>query len=159
VRSLTEVLMKELEVSPDRSFQGGLRAARRAVRLLNMLGCSTQACKLFLELSSSIIKTQLKRTMREGVTVLFITQLGHIFFSNVKDIMSEFLKSFPSSPSCMSAFVVWVGVELTNFTSLLNKHIFLPQSSLDSIAECFTSIRKQCAEVCFHQNLGCLNKI
>jgi len=42
VRALTEVLMKELEVSPDKSLQGGLRAARRAVRLLNQLGRSTQ---------------------------------------------------------------------------------------------------------------------
>lgn len=39
---LTEVLMKELEVNPDKSLQGGLRAARRAVRLLNQLGRSTQ---------------------------------------------------------------------------------------------------------------------
>ncbi|CAB3360658.1 Hypothetical predicted protein [Cloeon dipterum] len=147
VRSLTEVLMKELEVSPERSFQGGLRAARRAVRLLNLLGCSTQACKLFLDLSSSVIKTQLKRTMREGVTVQFITQLGDIFFSNVKDVMQEFLKSFPSTSSCLSSFVVWAGLELTAFVALLNKHIFLPQSSLDAIAECFTSIRKLCTEL------------
>lgn len=39
---LTEMLMKELEVNPDKSLQGGLRAARRAVRLLNKLGRSTQ---------------------------------------------------------------------------------------------------------------------
>lgn len=40
--NLTEVLMKELELNPDKSLQGGLRAARRAVRLLNKLGRSTQ---------------------------------------------------------------------------------------------------------------------
>lgn len=34
--------MKELEVNPDKSLQGGLQAARRAVRLLNQLGRSTQ---------------------------------------------------------------------------------------------------------------------
>lgn len=38
--------MKELEVNPDKSLQGGLQAARRAVRLLNQLGRSTQV--LFL---------------------------------------------------------------------------------------------------------------
>ncbi|CAG2067708.1 unnamed protein product, partial [Timema podura] len=43
-KALTEVLMKELEVSPDKSLQGGLRAARRAVRLLNQLGRATQVC-------------------------------------------------------------------------------------------------------------------
>lgn len=40
--TLTETLMRELEVNPDKSLQGGLRAARRAVRLLNQLGRSTQ---------------------------------------------------------------------------------------------------------------------
>lgn len=44
-RALIEVLMKELEVSPDKSLQGGLRAARRAVRLLNQLGRSSQVSK------------------------------------------------------------------------------------------------------------------
>lgn len=46
--ALTEVLMKELEVTPDKSLQGGLRAARRAVRLLNQLGRSTQVRKFKL---------------------------------------------------------------------------------------------------------------
>lgn len=40
--TLTETLMRELEVNPDKSLQGGLRAARRAVRLLNELGRSSQ---------------------------------------------------------------------------------------------------------------------
>lgn len=34
--------MKELEVSPEKSLQGGLRAARRAVRLLIALQKTTQ---------------------------------------------------------------------------------------------------------------------
>lgn len=43
--ALTETLMRELEVDPDKSLQGGLRAARRAVRLLNQLGRSTPVSK------------------------------------------------------------------------------------------------------------------
>lgn len=43
--ALTETLMRELEVNPDKSLQGGLRAARRAVRLLNELGRSSQVNK------------------------------------------------------------------------------------------------------------------
>jgi hypothetical protein len=188
VRALTEVLMKELEVSPDKSLQGGLRAARRAVRLLNQLGRSTQvgasavvfvwiglqisqslklskqgicymlgkynaliekkitpwyqslmvehncfhsiyeifhwsrsyywrqpfikpiilffvisqACDLFLKLCSTILKTQLKRVKREGATVLYVRQIGGIFFSNLTDMTREFLRAFPHSPSCAS---------------------------------------------------------
>jgi len=39
---LTLVLTKELQVSPDKSHKGGLRAARRAVRILNQLDKSSQ---------------------------------------------------------------------------------------------------------------------
>lgn len=42
IQSLTEVLTKELQVSPDKSHKGGLRAARRAVRILNHLDKSSQ---------------------------------------------------------------------------------------------------------------------
>lgn len=45
VASLITALTSELTVSPDKSLQGGLRAARRSVRLLNKLGRSNQVCK------------------------------------------------------------------------------------------------------------------
>ncbi|PNF29098.1 hypothetical protein B7P43_G12612 [Cryptotermes secundus] len=147
VRALTEVLMKELEVSPDKSLQGGLRAARRAVRLLNQLGRSTQACDLFLKLCSSILKTQLKRVKREGATVLYVQQIGGIFFSNLTDMTREFLRAFPHSPSCASAFVMWAGSELTHLTSHLIKQVFMPQSSITMLAECVTCVRNQCDQL------------
>ncbi|KAI4465406.1 exocyst complex component 8 [Holotrichia oblita] len=56
--TLIDVLMKELEVNHDKSLQGGLRAARRAVRLLNQLDRSMQSCELFLKLCSSMLKIQ-----------------------------------------------------------------------------------------------------
>ncbi|GLH13582.1 Exocyst complex component 8 [Gryllus bimaculatus] len=148
VKSLIEVLMKELEVSPDKSLQGGLRAARRAVRLLNQLGRSTQACDLFLKLCTSILKVQLKRVKREGATVLYVRQLGGIFFSNLTDMAREFLRAFPNSPSCASAFVGWAGSELTHLTSHLIKQVFMPQSSISTLAECVTCVRDQCDQLC-----------
>ncbi|XP_068084288.1 exocyst complex component 8 [Anabrus simplex] len=148
VKALIEVLMKELEVSPDKSLQGGLRAARRAVRLLNQLQRSTQACDLFLKLCTSILKIQLKRVKREGATVLYVRQLGGIFFSNLTDMAREFLRAFPNSPSCASAFVVWAGAEMTHLTSHLIKQVFMPQSSITTLAECVTCIRSQCDQLC-----------
>ncbi|KAJ9594195.1 hypothetical protein L9F63_014355, partial [Diploptera punctata] len=146
-KNLTEVLMKELQVSPDKSLQGGLRAARRAVRLLNQLGRSTQACDLFLKLCSCILKTQLKRVKREGATVLYVRQMGGIFFSNLTDMAREFLRAFPHSPSCASAFVVWAGSELTHLTSHIVKQVFMPQSSITMLAECVTCVRSQCDQI------------
>lgn len=147
-RALIEVLMKELEVSPDKSLQGGLRAARRAVRLLNQLGRSSQACDLFLKLCSSILKTQLRRVKREGATVVYVKHLGGIFFSNMMDMASEFLRAFPNSPSCASALVVWAGSELTHLTSHLVKQVFMPQSPISTLSECVVSIRSQCDQLC-----------
>jgi len=43
-QGFTLVLTKELQVSPDKSHKGGLRAARRAVRILNQLDKSSQVC-------------------------------------------------------------------------------------------------------------------
>lgn len=148
VKALTDVLTKELTVSPDKSLQGGLRAARRAVRLLNKLSCSTQACDLFLKLCSSILKAQLKHVKREGATVLYVRQLGGIFFTNLADMAREFLRAFPNSPSCASAFVVWASSELTLFTSHLIKQVFMPQSAITSLAESVTCIRGQCDQLC-----------
>jgi len=42
VRQLSEVLMNELRVTPEKSLQGGPRAASRAVLLLTRLGQASQ---------------------------------------------------------------------------------------------------------------------
>ena len=42
IKQLTEGLMSELQVSPERSLRGGPRAARRAVAQLIRLGKSSQ---------------------------------------------------------------------------------------------------------------------
>ncbi|KAG5870032.1 hypothetical protein JTB14_026613 [Gonioctena quinquepunctata] len=142
--NLTEVLMKELEVNPDKSLQGGLRAARRAVRLLNKLGRETQSCDLFLKLCSSMLKTQCKRVKREGSTSTYIRNLSSVVFTNMCHMSEEFLRAFPDSPSCASAYVVWASGELSLFTTHFAKQVFMPQTSLSTVTECVVLIRTQC---------------
>ncbi|CAH1105110.1 unnamed protein product [Psylliodes chrysocephalus] len=142
--SLTEVLMKELEVNPDKSLQGGLRAARRAVRLLNQLGRETQSCNLFLKLCSSMLRTQCKRVKREGSTTTYIRHLSSVVFTNMCHMSDEFLRAFPDSPACASAYVVWASNELLQFTTHLIKQVFMPQTSLATITECIILVRTQC---------------
>ena len=48
IKQLTEGLMSELQVSPERSLRGGPRAARRAVAQLIRLGKSAQVCTYFI---------------------------------------------------------------------------------------------------------------
>lgn len=149
VASLISALTSELTVSPDKSLQGGLRAARRSVRLLNKLGRSNQACDMFLRLCTSILKTQLKRVKREGATVIYVKRLGGIFFSNLADMTKEFhVRAFPNSPAAASVFVVWASQELSHFTSHLIKQIFMPQVSLTTLAECVETVRSQCQQLC-----------
>ncbi|KAJ3653241.1 hypothetical protein Zmor_012503 [Zophobas morio] len=146
--NLTEVLMKELEVNPDKSQQGGLRAARRAVRLLNQLGRSTQSCDLFLKLCSSILKTQCKRVKRECSTAMYVRHLSSVVFTNMCHMTEEFLRAFPSSSSCSSAYVVWASNELSLFTSHFIKQVFMPQTSLSTLTECVVLVRSQCERLC-----------
>lgn len=144
---LTEVLMKELEVNPDKSLQGGLRGARKAVRLLNQLGRSRQSCDLFLKLCSSMLKTQYKRVKREGSTNMYVRYLSSVVFTNLCHMTEEFLRAFPDSPSCTSAFIVWASTELNLFTTHFVKQVFVPQTNLSTLAECVVLIRFQCERV------------
>lgn len=142
--TLTEVLMKELEVNPDKSLQGGLRAARKAVRLLNQLGRSTQSCDLFLKLCSSMLKTQYKLVKREGSTNMYVRYLSSVVFTNLCHMTEEFLRAYPNSSSCTSAFIVWSSTELSLFTTHFVKQVFVPQTSLSILAECVLLVRDQC---------------
>ncbi|CAH0556750.1 unnamed protein product [Brassicogethes aeneus] len=146
--SLTEVLMKELEINPDKSLQGGLRAARRAVRLLNQLGRSTQSCDLFLKLCSSMLKIQCKRVKREGSTSTYIRHLSSVVFTNMCHMTDEFLRAFPESSVCASAYIVWASSELSSFSAHFIKQVFVPQTSLATITECVFLVKTQCERLC-----------
>lgn len=103
-RSLVDVLTKELESSAEaKSLQGGgLRSARRVVKLLIQLNRSAQACQLYLRLCGAVLKARLKRVKREGATAPYVKQLSAIAFSNIVEITKEFLKIFPQSTNCTS---------------------------------------------------------
>lgn len=121
--SLVDVLTKELELSAEaRSLQGGgLRSARRAVRLLIQLDRSAQGCQLYLKLCSAALKARLKRVKREGATVPYIKQLSAIAFSNIVDTSQEFLKIFPDYTNCTSG----------------NGNDLIPNSSCQSLVKVF----------------------
>ncbi|MPC31991.1 Exocyst complex component 8 [Portunus trituberculatus] len=147
VKSLVEVLQAELRVTPDRSLQGGPRAARRATTLLVKLNKSSQACELFLGHRGAILKAGLKRLRLEGKTVLYVRQLCSIFFHNLLETAREFTKAFFSNPSCTSAFVVWAHGEVNNFASMFSRHVFTTQSALTTVAECVRRADRHCQQV------------
>ncbi|KAI4497387.1 hypothetical protein M0802_007398 [Mischocyttarus mexicanus] len=148
-RSLIDVLIKELELSSkSKSLQGGgLRSARRIVRLLIQLNRSAQGCKLYLRLCSTMLEARVKRVKREGAIVPYIRQLSAIAFSNIADMAKEFLKLFPQSTNCTSGLVVWCSQEIKYLTLHLTSLLFIPQVSLSVLSECIVAVRSHCDQL------------
>ncbi|XP_014469738.1 PREDICTED: exocyst complex component 8 isoform X2 [Dinoponera quadriceps] len=148
-RSLVNVLTKELESSAEaKSLQGGgLRSARRVVKLLIQLNRSAQGCHLYLRLCSAVLKARLKRIKREGTTAAYVKQLSAIAFSNIVEIAREFLKTFPQSTNCTSGLVVWCSQEVKHLTSHLAKQLFMPQVTLSTLVECIVTVRSHCDQL------------
>ncbi|XP_076683569.1 exocyst complex component Exo84 [Andrena cerasifolii] len=148
-RSLVDVLTKELELGAEaKSLQGGgLRSARRVVRLLIQLNRGAQACQLYLRLCSAVLKARLKRVKREGPIAPYVKQLSAIAFSNIVEIAKEFLKIFPQSTNCTSGLVVWCSQEVKHLTTHLTKQLFVPQVSLSTLVECIVSVRSHCDQL------------
>ncbi|KAK7469557.1 hypothetical protein BaRGS_00036405 [Batillaria attramentaria] len=147
VKQLTDGLMSELQVSPERSLRGGPRAARHAVTQLIRLGKSAQACELFLKNRSAVIRYNIRQLKFEGATTLYIRCLCTVFFSSLSDTAKEFLKAFPDHYGCYSAFVIWAKHELISFVSIFRRQVFESKASLTTIAECVQLAKKHCAEL------------
>lgn len=147
VKLLTEGLMSELQVSPERSLRGGPRAARRAVAQLIRLSRSAQACDLFLKNRSAIIKYNIRQLKFEGATSLYIRCLCGVFFSSLSETGREFHKAFPQHRGCFSAFIVWSKLEMETFIKIFKRHVFDSKSNLPTIAECVSIASKHCEEL------------
>ncbi|XP_029157447.1 exocyst complex component 8 [Nylanderia fulva] len=148
-RSLVNVLTKELELSAEaKSLQGGgLRSARRTVKLLIQLNRSAQACHLYLRLCSAMLKARLSRIKRESTTVAYVKQLSAIAFSNIVEIAREFLKTFPQSTNCTSGLIVWCSQEVKHLTSHIAEQLFVPQVTLSILVECIVAVRGHCDQL------------
>nr|CAG4646074.1 EOG090X021B [Macrothrix elegans] len=143
IRQLSEVLMNELRVTPDKSLQGGPRAASRAVLLLSRLGQASQACDLFLKHRSALLKHNLRQLKTEGATTIYIKRVTGLFFPFIVDTGHEVSRVFPKNKVCASAFVVWARNEVQKFGNHFRKHVFISGSTLSTIAECVSLVRNQ----------------
>jgi len=75
---LIQVLASEL--STQKSFQGGPRTARNAVKLLCRLGRSSQASDLFLKHREAILQASLKGGKIESATATYVRRQAVVFF-------------------------------------------------------------------------------
>jgi exocyst complex component 8 len=100
IRQLSEILMNELRVTPDKSLQGGPRAACRAVLLLYRLGQASQACDLFLKHRTALLKHNLRQLKTEGATALYIKRITGLFFPFVVETGREISRAFTNNKVC-----------------------------------------------------------
>ncbi|XP_041971932.1 exocyst complex component 8 [Aricia agestis] len=157
---LTDILLKELDVTDNWSPRGGLRSSRYPVLILTKFNMTSQACELFLDICSRIVKAHIKGVQLEGSIQSYVNQVGEVFFCTLSDALSEFTSLFPKNK--LSAFIVWASMQLRLLMSQIIKQVFTPQCPLDSVLECVQSLRDQCTLFCefgldlrFHLN-SCL---
>jgi len=144
---MSEVLMSELRVTPDKSLQGGPRGASRAVLLLSRLGQASQACDLFLKHRTALLKHNLRQLKTEGATVLYINRVTGLFFPFVVETGREISRVFSKNKVCASVFVVWSRNEVAKFSNNFKKHVFTPQSTLSTVADCVSMLRSRCEQL------------
>lgn len=94
--------MSELRVTPEKSLQGGPRAASRAVLLLTRLGQASQACDLFLKHRTALLKHNLRQLKTEGATVLYFKRITSLFFPFIVETGREISRVFINNKVCAS---------------------------------------------------------
>ncbi|XP_033104585.1 exocyst complex component 8-like [Anneissia japonica] len=147
IELLTDVLIRELSVSPDRSLRGGPQVTRRPVRELIRLGRAIKACDLFLKNRSEAIKQSIRQLRIEGATTVYITKLCNVFFTHMFETGKEFRKAFSNHPGCFSAFVVWANAELKGYVNHFSRQALAKQTNLSVVAECVIIARTYCSKL------------
>lgn len=139
--SLSSVLMQELSGLQSRSLQAALRSSRRPLKLLVEMGKAREACGILLRVCSSAIRSSQRQARRNNLAV------SELFFCDVAQVASEFLRAFSSKASCTSALIVWCNMELQHFTSQLIKHYLTKDTQLETIAKVVEGVRQPCSKL------------
>lgn len=139
--TLSSVLMQELSNSQSRSLQAALRSSRRPLKLLVEMEKAREACGILLRVCSSAIRTSQRQARRNNLAV------SELFFCDVAQVASEFLRAFSSKVSCTSALIVWCNMELQYFASQLIKHYLTKDTQLEMVARVVEGVRDPCSKL------------
>ncbi|XP_055375200.1 exocyst complex component 8 [Condylostylus longicornis] len=139
--SLSNVLIEELSNCQVRSLQAALRSSRRPLKLLAEMGKARQACGKLLKVCSNAIRMTQREARRNNA------EISELFFCDLSQVVSEFLRAFSNQPACVSSLVVWCNTELRYFSNQLIKHYLTKGSQLENVAKCVEGVRKPCAKL------------
>ncbi|XP_063704483.1 exocyst complex component 8 isoform X2 [Culicoides brevitarsis] len=135
-RKLASDLLRELS-----NIQSGnlpVRICRRPLKILIEMGKSREACGNFLRVCTMSIRSSQRQARRNNLSI------SDLFFCDVAQVASEFLRAFKNNMACTSALVVWCNSELKYFVSQLVKHYLTKGTPLENIAIIVESIRVPC---------------
>ncbi|CAD7093646.1 unnamed protein product [Hermetia illucens] len=138
---LSNVLIHELSIYQNRNLQATLRSTRRPLKLLGEMGKARQACATFLKVCTSGIRSAQREARRNNLEV------SELFFCDLAEVATEFMRAFKSQAACVSCLVVWCNTELRYFASQLVKHYLTKGSQLEAVAKCVEGVRAPCAKL------------
>lgn len=138
-QKLASVLLQELSNAQSRNLP--VRGSRRPLKLLIEMGKAREACGILLRVCTTAIRTSQRQARRNNLAV------SELFFCDVAQVASEFLRAFKSHTACTSALVVWCNVELQYFASQLVKHYLTKGTPLETVAKVVESVREPCAKL------------
>lgn len=138
---LSSVLLHELSIAQCRDLQSVLRSSRRLLKLLVEMGKSREASSILLKVCTTAIRTSQRQARRNNLPV------SELFFCDLAQVASEFLRAFQSQVACTSALVVWSNDELQYFSQQLIKHYLTKGTSLETVAKVVESVREPCSQL------------
>lgn len=95
--NLSNVLLFELSNCQSRSLHAALISARRPLRLLAEMSKAREACGTLLRVCTSAIRTSQRQARRNNL------EISQLFFCDLTQVASEFLKAFSSQGACISS--------------------------------------------------------
>lgn len=138
---LSSVLLHELSTSQCRDLQSVLRSSRRLMKLLVEMGKSRETSSILLKVCTTAIRTSQRQARRNNLPV------SELFFCDLAQVASEFLRAFQTQVACTSALVVWSNDELQYFAQQLIKHYLNKGTSLEIVAKVVESVREPCSQL------------
>lgn len=139
---LSSVLLHELSNAECRDLQSLLRSSRRLLKLLVEMDKSREASTILLKICTTAIRTSQRHARRNNLPV------SELFFCDLAQVASEFLRAFQTQAACTSALTVWSNDELQYFAQqIIIKHYLTKGSSLEAIAKVVESVREPCQQL------------
>lgn len=110
--NLCTVLLLELSNCQSRSLHAALRSSRRPLKLLSEMGKAREACGTLLKVCSTAIRTSQRQARRNNL------EISELFFCDLAQVASEFLKAFSSQAACISSKFIFVFVNFSNLIKI-----------------------------------------